>query len=221
MDWPRDCGSHGCIVAAIANYTERVRNRGIVPLPASEVQLALKMLLHFFGDITQPLHTEDYRKGATELDVRWKGASPSSGLHAVWDAEMPEEAHGEASFEHAAAWAADLTREIESGIYGVMKTAWVAGLDVSNTEDSAVWMARDSNMLVCSVVMPMGADALEGQELYPDYYNGVINTIDLQIAKGGYRLAKWLDALSPGSDDEEPAGDNAMLPHLDLRKRGM
>jgi len=43
--------------------------------------------------------------------------------------------------------------------------------------------------------MPNGAAALQSGDLYPDYYNSVTATIELQIAKGGYRLGHWLNTI--------------------------
>ena len=55
--------------------------------------------------------------------------------------------------------------------------------------------ASDANSFVCSVVMPNGAAALQSGDLYPTYYNSVIDTVELQIAKGGYRLGNWLNTI--------------------------
>lgn len=47
----------------------------------------LKMLVHFLGDLHQPLHAgrgED--KGGNDIQVRWFG--DGSNLHRVWDSEM-------------------------------------------------------------------------------------------------------------------------------------
>jgi len=52
-------------------------------LPDEERQTALKFLIHFFGDITQPLHCEALDVGGNTIDVTWNGAS--TNLHAVWD----------------------------------------------------------------------------------------------------------------------------------------
>ncbi|KAG9241820.1 hypothetical protein BJ878DRAFT_427279, partial [Calycina marina] len=54
---------------------------------------------------------------------------------------------------------------------------------------TATKWATDANALVCTVVMPDGVDALQTSDLYPTYYNSVVPTVDMQIAKGGYRLA--------------------------------
>jgi hypothetical protein len=59
-----------------------------------------------------------------------------------------------------------------------------------------VW-AKDANAYVCSVVMPNNVTVLENSDdLYPEYYDSAVDTVELQIAKGGYRLAAWLDAIA-------------------------
>lgn len=70
VDFDRDCGSSGCSVSAITNYTQRV---GDGRLSAANVNQALKFLVHFVGDITQPLHDEAYEVGGNDIDVTYQG----------------------------------------------------------------------------------------------------------------------------------------------------
>lgn len=87
--------------------------------------------------------------------------------------------------------------------------------------------ASDANAYVCTVVMPDGAAALTAMtDLYPTYYDAVIPTIELQVAKGGYRLGNWLNliytteiakrGLGEGQSESRPAKrmltDAEMLP---------
>lgn len=72
VDYDRDCGSSGCSVSAIVNYTQRV---GDGRLSATNTQQALKFLVHFVGDITQPLHDEAYELGANDVDVTYQGTT--------------------------------------------------------------------------------------------------------------------------------------------------
>lgn len=76
-----------------------------------------------------------------------------------------------------------------------MAASWIAGDDPDAAVDSAMTWATDANAFVCTVVMPDGVAALQEGDLYPTYYNSVTPTIELQIAKGGYRLANWLNLL--------------------------
>ncbi|MBY0385062.1 S1/P1 nuclease [bacterium] len=53
---------------------------------------ALKFLIHFVGDIHQPLHTgRPIDKGGVTIDVSWFGTPMS--LHRVWDSGMMASAH--------------------------------------------------------------------------------------------------------------------------------
>jgi hypothetical protein len=194
VDYNRDCSSNGCSVSAIANYTQRVQSSD---LSATEVNYALRFLVHFLGDITQPLHDEALERGGNEIDVTFDGKD--TNLHAIWDTNMPEELLGGYGLTVASQWSTNLTSEIDCGAYESQKASWLKGLDITDPKSSAMIWASDANTYVCSVVMPNGQSSVEDQELYPDYYDSAIGTVELQIAKGGYRLAAWLDAISDAS----------------------
>lgn len=70
VDFDRDCTEAGCSVSAITNYTQRV---GDGRLSDANVQQALKFLVHFIGDVTQPLHDEAYEVGGNDVDVTYEG----------------------------------------------------------------------------------------------------------------------------------------------------
>ena len=197
VDFDRDCGDAGCSVSAIANYTQRVQATG--NLSDTEVNYALRLLVHFIGDITQPLHDEAFEVGGNEVDVTFDGED--TNLHAIWDTNMPEQLRGGYDLSDAQAWAENLTQEIESGIFQNEAASWLDGLDIEDAQGSAMLWATDANKFVCSVVMPDNVTTLESGDLYPDYYNSAISTVELQIAKAGYRLAKWLDAIA----DKQPS----------------
>lgn len=57
-------------MSAITNYTQRV---GDGRLSATNVNQALMFLVHFVGDITQPLHDEAYEVGGNDIDVTYQG----------------------------------------------------------------------------------------------------------------------------------------------------
>ncbi|KAJ7726275.1 S1/P1 nuclease-domain-containing protein [Mycena maculata] len=191
VDYTRDCGSTGCSVSALANYTQRV---GDGRLSATNINQALMFLVHFVGDITQPLHDEAYEVGANDVDVTFMGYSDN--LHADWDTYIPEELIGGATLADAQSWANTLIKDIDSGTYKSVAASWIDGDDVSDVVTTATRWASDANAFVCSVVMPNGAAALTAEkDLYPGYYNDVVPTIELQISKAGYRLANWLNMI--------------------------
>lgn len=190
VNYSRDCGSSGCSVSAMVNYTQRVADGR---LSTAHVAEALKFLVHFTGDLTQPLHDEAYEVGGNDIDVTFNGYSDN--LHADWDTYMPEQLIGGSSLSDAQTWANTLISEITSGTYKSQAASWISGDDVSDVQTTATRWASDANAYVCSVVMPNGAAALQTGDLYPTYYNSVIGTIELQIAKAGYRLGNWLNMV--------------------------
>lgn len=216
VDYERDCTSGGCIVSALANYTQRVQQQA--SLSATEVNHALRWIIHFTGDITQPLHDESYELGGNDIDVTFDGTS--TNLHHIWDTNMPEQLRGGYSLSDAEAWAADLVEQINSGAYADQKASWIADLNVDDAVNTTLRWAQDANAFVCSVVAPDGWESVRGEEAYPDYYNGTIGTIELQIAKGGYRLAKWLDAIAENQDVTERAvsdlSEEDLLPRREI-----
>lgn len=191
VDYDRDCTTSGCSVSAIANYTTRVAETS---LSSDQIAQALKFIVHFVGDITQPLHDEAYEVGGNDIDVTYQGYSDN--LHSDWDTYMPETLVGGSSLTDAKTWATDLISEIESGDYKSLAAGWISGDSLDDVVTTATGWATDANTYVCSVVMPDGAAALSSaSDLYPTYYNSVIPTIELQIAKGGYRLGNWLNLI--------------------------
>ncbi|XWW97676.1 hypothetical protein V2A60_005662 [Cordyceps javanica] len=190
VDYERDCGSKGCSISAIANYTQRVSDGR---LSQAHVDEALKFLVHFLGDVTQPLHDEAYEVGGNDIKVTFDGYPDN--LHADWDTYIPQKKVGGSKLTDAQSWAGALVAEIESGALKGQAAGWIAGDSIADPIASATRWASDANAYVCSVVMPDGAAALQQGDLYPDYYNSVIGTVELQIAKGGYRLGNWLNNI--------------------------
>ncbi|EKV11886.1 Nuclease PA3, putative [Penicillium digitatum] len=190
VDYERDCGDEGCSISAIANYTLRAGNRKLSTAHTAE---ALRFLVHIIGDLTQPLHDENYEVGGNGIQVTFNNYSDN--LHADWDTYMPAQLIGGDSLADAQGWAESLVDEITSGTYKKQARNWIQGDTISDTVTTATRWASDANALVCTVVMPDGAAALQTGDLYPTYYNSAIGTIELQVAKGGYRLANWLNLI--------------------------
>jgi len=212
VNYERDCGSTGCSVSAMANYTQRA---GDGRLTAANTAEAVRFIVHFVGDITQPLHDEAYELGANDVAVTFDGFSDN--LHADWDTYIPEMLIGGATLADAQTWADTLIKDIDSGTYESVKASWIAGDDIDDVITTATAWASDANAFVCSVVMPNGAAALTAmKDLYPTYYDSVLPTIELQIAKAGYRLANWLDLIYT----TEVATKRDIIDESELAKRG-
>jgi len=193
VDYDRDCGSTGCVVAAIQNYTEVLTKTSS---SAAAKDTAAMMIVHFVGDIHQPLHDENLDYGGNDVDVTFGGES--TNLHAIWDTNMPEKYAGGYSLTDARTWATTLTKSIKSGTYESDAAGWLTGIELSDPVTSSMVWASDANAYVCSVVMPNGLAPLETGDLDTTYYKSCLPTIELQFAKAGYRLAAWLNLIATG-----------------------
>jgi hypothetical protein len=149
------------------------------------------------GDITQPLHNEAVAIGGNTINVTFDGAHWN--LHALWDTAIPNKIRhisGNVTLADAEAWAADLTEDIETGEYKACAQTWLQGDDIADAKRSALAWARDTNLYVCSSVFPESIKAVSESDLGGEYFDQAAETVQLQIAKGGYRLANWLDQLA-------------------------
>ncbi|PMD62413.1 S1/P1 nuclease [Hyaloscypha bicolor E] len=190
VEYSRDCGSEGCVVSAIKNYTSRVQSG---TLSAANVAQAAK----FVGDIHQPLHDENLDVGGNDITVTFDGTS--TNLHHIWDTNMPEKYAGGSTIAVAKTFAATLTTAIKTGKYESDKAGWLTGIDITDPVSTAMVWASDANSFVCSTVMPNGVSAVEGVDLGGAYYTAAIPIVEEQIAKAGYRLAAWLNLIATGS----------------------
>lgn len=81
-------GPSFCITKALQNYTAVLRDRGITnPLTKGQ---ALAFVVHFMGDITQPLHVGNPSDSggngiSMTLSSAWQTSSKSVNLHSCWD----------------------------------------------------------------------------------------------------------------------------------------
>ncbi len=81
---PRDCRDGRCVVGGLQHYVAVLGDRS---QPDSVRRQALKFVVHFVGDIHQPLHA-GYRddKGGNTYQVQFDGKGMN--LHRVWDSSM-------------------------------------------------------------------------------------------------------------------------------------
>ncbi|KAI4212240.1 MAG: hypothetical protein LQ351_005110 [Letrouitia transgressa] len=188
VDLNRDCGTGGCVVSAIANYTQIV-NDGRRTL--TNRKQALEFLIHFLGDITQPLHDEAEKVGGNQIPVLWNGED--TNLHATWDTQMVEKDAGGNSASVITAFSNKLITAIDSGAYSSQKASWVSCNNIKTASTCALQWAADANKINCQYVLKVDET---NQELSGSYYTGAKPYIELQLAKGGYRLGAWVNALA-------------------------
>jgi S1/P1 Nuclease len=145
---------------------------------------ALKMIVHFVGDLHQPLHVaREEDKGGNLIKVLYEG--DSTNLHWVWDTKL---------IEHKGLSAQDLAKE------------W----DFATPEDIKSWQADpliewlyESNH-VCNHIYD---EHPEGKNLGQAYYDQHIEYIRQRIDQAGIRLAGVLNqCFDPGAKDAALSG---------------
>lgn len=202
-DPPRSCGvrynrdcipSEGCVVSAITNMTSRSLNPN---LSSSAHYQALKFLIHFIGDVHQPLHTENEARGGNDLHVRFNNRN--TNLHAIWDTDILEKHAGpgpkSAEKEDAQAWAETLFSDAASNPSLTLADDNDC-LDVSEAENCALQWANEANSYICSYVLKDDVQGVEGKNLAGKYYEGAIPIVDYLVRKAGFRLGSWINGIA-------------------------
>jgi hypothetical protein len=169
----RDCPGGNCVVAQIN------RDAGILSDPHASRGAkteALRFLIHFVGDVHQPLHAADRAdKGGNGIKVRWHGKRLS--LHQVWDQDVVQ-ALGQDSGRIAAESDASLSAQQKQQLSGGTPTDWA--------NESFTLAARE-------IYAPLPQ---RGRINLPDDYaireSGVAR---LQLERAGLRLAALLNRI--------------------------
>jgi hypothetical protein len=169
----RDCPNGECVVAAI--------NRSFLVLsdskrPDAERLEALKFLVHFVGDVHQPLHAgfgDDRGGNDYQLSIDGQG----SNLHRVWDTKIIE------------------ARGLDFHAYANMlaKQAALPFDATAHSDRPAVDWAQES----CKLVAAAGFYP-DDHKISPDYYTKQQALVDLRLRQAGKRLADMINyALQP------------------------
>ncbi|HEA19348.1 hypothetical protein LCGC14_1167130 [marine sediment metagenome] len=132
----------------------------------------LKMLAHLIGDLHQPMHVGRLvDKGGNDIQLQW--FNRGSNLHRVWDSNMIDDY--DMSYTELASNLPMLSKAEKSSIVKGDIYDWV-----EESQDLA-------NEVYDSVEM--------GDKLYYRYSYDWWDTVEIQLEKGGLRLAKVLNGL--------------------------
>lgn len=135
-------------------------------------QIALRFLIHFIGDLHQPLHVgREADAGGNKISVMW--FDKQTNLHSVWDASL-----------------------VDYQQYSYTEYAHV--LDIASDQDVEAWQNSsledwfyESYVLAGRIYASVPADGKLGFK-----YNYIFKeVIDMQLLKGGVRLAKVLNEV--------------------------
>ncbi|KAK0620151.1 S1/P1 nuclease [Immersiella caudata] len=200
VNYTIDCPGSNCIIAAIMNQTNILLD---TTRPLITRRNATMWLLHFFGDLHQPMHTSGFKLGGNAVrPVCWDSPAPCPGgtrnLHAIWDSaiprkwrSMPEETTPAEDKVAAVAWAADIyAKQQVEGIDGYGACADLHG------PGCVLGYAAESNRLVCTNALKDGEPWVLSHDLSKEYYEENAKVVEGRVAKAGVRLAAWMNGIA-------------------------
>ena len=150
---------------------------------SDERLLALKFLLHFVGDVHQPLHaSDDFDRGGNDLSVSAAGFH-AGNLHHFWDTEF---------VRLLGADPASSARSLLASLTPADRRRWSVGTPSNWAIESFQLAKRDAYGLLPPPTR-RGTYRLDAR-----YIDAARNDARLQLTKAGVRLAALLDrALKP------------------------
>jgi hypothetical protein len=172
LEMARDCPKEGCVISKIEEFEKTLADPNLTPAQKKE---PLMFLVHFIGDMHQPLHCSDNKdRGGNDVHLEFFGRNMN--LHSMWDGgllgRLPAEDQEFADFSK------DLTNS--------RAKKWGKG----SVRD---W-AEESHKVAVKVVygkLPKGAAPIK---ITPEYEKLADPVIRQQIECAGARLAAALNA---------------------------
>lgn len=192
FDLKANCRDGNCATAQIERDARLLANRKLAPVLRLE---ALSFLVHFVGDVHQPLHVgENEDAGANSVKADY-GIAPGRNLHSIWDGVLAERAITSA-------------RPALVRVYTPQETTRLATGNLEDWERESWQISRDflypmafGGKLPCHVEPAQVQEGAPAQPSKVVWSNEAIEqavpVIDERIERAGLRLAKMLDkALS-------------------------
>lgn len=192
----RDCREpRSCVIAATDRALAILADPGS---PADDRSAALRFVVHFIGDLHQPLHSGDRAdRGGNDLHVWFFGEE--TNLHGVWDYALIASRRSS-----VADYVAKLTQSPRAGA-----SHWSRG----TVADWAIESQRAARRAYSNLPRPTGSERIE---LGPKYVAAVLPIVDAQLFRAGVRLAAALDAAfaqpGPAVSEEQRAAARACVP---------
>jgi len=175
------CVNDMCVYGAIANYTDQL----VTNSRQYNQSEALMFLIHFVGDIHNPMHAAFASDlGGNDFDVRFY--SSNTNLHSLWDSGLSNRRIDELG---------DMD-DLESEVQSKMQTIWsnLVPLWESCNIGCERDMAEESAYDACEY----GYQDLEpGDSLGDSYYEPNIDIFEMKLAQYAVRLAAILNQIWP------------------------
>ena len=185
FDLEAACKDGNCVSAQIERTARILANRKV---PDRERLAALAFLVHFVGDLHNPMHAGDRGdKGGNEVKANYGLIGGRTNLHSIWDGYLAERAISTPPAGPRALLAATPPAERQALAAGTVEDWSREG-----------WQAARQYAYASLVGEPCGPKSEARPTLTEDKVRALIPTLRRQIVAGGLRLARLLDdALGP------------------------
>lgn len=192
----------GCVVNALQYFTSILRDK---TLPVADRAEALRYVIHFTGDIHQPLHDIDnYDEGGNCTSMRMEGDDRITNLHSIWDTRMIQREMAQAQLNQQA-FAAKLNSEFASKYAELAKKP-------ANDPESWAWESDAIGRNVVygdlapglpvvasdpGIACPVQRDKVAEMHIVIDdsYIRKALPYVNEQLADAGFRLALLLNSV--------------------------
>jgi hypothetical protein len=193
----------GCVVDAIEYFAKILSDKSRSDADRAE---ALRYLIHFVGDIHQPLHAiDDSDQGGNCDPVRFAGDPAATNLHSLWDSWLLTSAMQKGSFADTAAFAASLDARFAPLFESLSKRrvndpeswAWesdgLARRMAYGKLNPAIAPEAAGSTVVCAA-RRKSVEALH-IVISEAYVSQAQPVVDKQLARAGFRLARLLNSI--------------------------
>ena len=196
FDPTADCRDGHCLSAQIARQARLLADR---TLPTRERVMALAFLIHFVGDLHQPLHVADRGdQGGNRLPVAYGVIAGRTNLHLAWDGYLAERGISTPPADAA-------------GILSGLSEADKAQMRQGSVTDWARESWEIARQIAYGSVLgdPCGPTPAGRPVITEQMIRQLIPIVRRQVARGGLRLARMLDealflpAISRGGGPHE------------------
>ncbi|KAJ3061657.1 hypothetical protein HK102_009031 [Quaeritorhiza haematococci] len=195
----RDCPDGNCVLGAITNATVQLQcHEGYPTVGKVERSMALKFLIHWFGDMAQPLHACGRQRGGNDARALFDGRE--TNMHAIWDTSILRKRINDDFEGDMVKYSEHLAHKVLSGTYGDITTLIAPDATTRTIPESTLFLAdpvawvQDANGIDCSLVWP-AFDRNPSQDLSGEYYQNAFAVVDEQLAKAGYRMGKFVSMI--------------------------
>jgi hypothetical protein len=185
--------ANDCIVDKIAEFQAELADTA---LSTDERRMALQFLLHFVGDVHQPLHASD-DNDAGGNDKKTNGAGTASNLHASWDTPFVTALGSSDSA---------IANSLIAAITSAQLTQWGQG-------DAAAWAQEAYQASAVNAYGKLPAPNSDGSyTLSSSYVSNAKTIVKQQLSRAGVRLAYVVNtALAGGSAPPPPPPGGTQL----------